>query len=186
MAIIQASDLVKSYENPDDSSKYFNAVDGISLSINRGEVYGILGPNGAGKTTTLEMLEGLKDIDGGTAFINSINVQDHPYQVKQIIGVQLQANEYFDKMTLSELLDLFSALYSLVSFCLLLSITVGGFLSDGFNWLFDVLFDNELIIGTWSMALPGVRGALWLASIFMLLASGLAWISLRSPQKKVK
>ena len=80
----------------------------------------------------------------------------------------------------------FSALYTLVRFCLLLSITVGGFLSDGFNWLFDVLFDNELIIGTWSMALPGVRGALWLASIFMLLASGLAWISLRSPQKKVK
>ena len=77
MSIIQASDLVKSYENPDDSSKYFNAVDGISLSINRGEVYGILGPNGAGKTTTLEMLEGLKDIDGGTAFINSINVQDN-------------------------------------------------------------------------------------------------------------
>jgi dTMP kinase len=80
----------------------------------------------------------------------------------------------------------FSALYTLVRFCLLLSITVGGFLSDGFNWLFDVLFDNELIIGTWSMALPGVRGALWLASIFMLLASGLAWISLRSPQKKLK
>ena len=59
------------------------------------------------------MLEGLKDIDSGTAFINSINVKDNPYQVKQIIGVQLQANEYFDKMTLSELLNLFSALYSL-------------------------------------------------------------------------
>ena len=78
----------------------------------------------------------------------------------------------------------FSALYTLVRFCLLLSITVGGFLSDGFNWLFDVLFDNELIVGTWSMALPGVRGALWLASSFMLLASGLAWISLRTPKKK--
>ncbi|MEJ6767372.1 MAG: ABC transporter ATP-binding protein [Gammaproteobacteria bacterium] len=113
MPIIQASNLVKSYESPDISSKYFNAVDGISLSINRGEIYGILGPNGAGKTTTLEMLEGLKDIDGGSAFIDSINVQDYPYQVKQIIGVQLQANEYFDKMTLSELLNLFSALYSL-------------------------------------------------------------------------
>ena len=113
MAIIQASNLVKTYKNPDELAKYFNAVDGISLSINSGEIYGILGPNGAGKTTTLEMLEGLKDIDSGTAFINSINVQDHPYQVKQIIGVQLQANEYFDKMTLSELLNLFSALYSL-------------------------------------------------------------------------
>ena len=113
MAIIQASNLVKTYKNPDELPKYFNAVDGISLSIHPGEIYGILGPNGAGKTTTLEMLEGLKDIDSGTAFINSINVKDNPYQVKQIIGVQLQANEYFDKMTLAELLNLFSALYSL-------------------------------------------------------------------------
>ena len=78
----------------------------------------------------------------------------------------------------------FSALYTLVRFCLLLSITVGGFLSDGFNWLFDVLFDNELEIGAWSMALPGVRGALWLASSFMIVASGLAWVSLRPPKKK--
>ena len=77
----------------------------------------------------------------------------------------------------------FSALYTLVRFCLLLSITVGGFLSDGFNWLFGVLFDNELRFGSWTMALPGVRGALWLASSFMLLASALAWISLRSPKK---
>ena len=80
----------------------------------------------------------------------------------------------------------FSALYTLVRFCLLLSITVGGFLSDGFNWLFDVLFDNELTMGPWAMALPGVRGALWLASLFMLLASGLAWVSLRTPNKKLQ
>jgi ABC-2 type transport system ATP-binding protein len=113
MTIIKASNLVKTYKDPDNSSKLFNAVDGISLSINSGEIYGILGPNGAGKTTTLEMLEGLKDIDNGSAFINSINVKDRPYEVKKIIGVQLQANEYFDNMTLSELLNLFSALYGL-------------------------------------------------------------------------
>ena len=112
MTIIKATSLVKTYKDSEDSKKSFNAVDGISLSINTGEIYGILGPNGAGKTTTLEMLEGLKDIDGGTAFINSIDVSNNPYEVKQIIGVQLQANEYFDNMTLSELLNLFSALYS--------------------------------------------------------------------------
>ena len=78
----------------------------------------------------------------------------------------------------------FSALYTLVRFCLLLSITVGGFLSDGFNWLFDVLFDNEIRVGSWAMALPGVRGALWLASTFMLLAGALAWVALRAPQEK--
>jgi len=112
MTIIKATSLVKTYKDSEDSKKSFNAVDGISLSINTGEIYGILGPNGAGKTTTLEMLEGLKDIDEGTAFINSIDVSNNPYEVKQIIGVQLQANEYFDNMTLSELLNLFSALYS--------------------------------------------------------------------------
>ena len=113
MTIISASNLVKTYKDPDKPSKLFNAVDGISLAIDSGEIYGILGPNGAGKTTTLEMLEGLKDIDEGSAYINSINVQDYPYKVKQIIGVQLQANEYFDNMSLYELLNLFSALYNI-------------------------------------------------------------------------
>ena len=113
MSIIKANNLVKTYKDSTDSNKYIKAVDGVSLSINAGEIYGILGPNGAGKTTTLEMLEGLKDIDEGTALINSINVSINPYQVKQVIGVQLQANEYFDNMSLYELLNLFSALYSL-------------------------------------------------------------------------
>ena len=113
MSIIKANNLVKTYQDSTDSNKYIKAVDGVSLSINAGEIYGILGPNGAGKTTTLEMLEGLKDIDEGTALINSINVSINTYQVKQVIGVQLQANEYFDNMSLYELLNLFSALYSL-------------------------------------------------------------------------
>jgi ABC-2 type transport system ATP-binding protein len=82
------------------------------LSINSGEIFGILGPNGAGKTTTLEMLEGLKDIDEGLALINSIDVTSNPYEIKKLIGVQLQANEYFDNMTLVELLKLFLALYN--------------------------------------------------------------------------
>ena len=112
MAIIKASNLVKKYKNPENQSKVFNAVDGVSLSINSGEIFGILGPNGAGKTTTLEMLEGLKDIDEGLALINSIDVTSSPYEIKKLIGVQLQANEYFDNMTLVELLKLFLALYN--------------------------------------------------------------------------
>ena len=112
MAIIKASNLVTKYKNPENQSKIFNAVDGVSLSINSGEIFGILGPNGAGKTTTLEMLEGLKDIDEGLALINSIDVTSNPYEVKKLIGVQLQANEYFDNMTLVELLKLFLALYN--------------------------------------------------------------------------
>ena len=70
----------------------------------------MLGPNGAGKTSTLEMLEGLNDIDGGVASIDGLDVSKDTHQVKKIIGVQLQANEYFDRMSLSELLLLFGKL----------------------------------------------------------------------------
>ena len=72
----------------------------------------MLGPNGAGKTSTLEMLEGMNDIDGGSATINGLNVSQNSFEVKKIIGVQLQANEYFDRLNLIELLILFGKLYS--------------------------------------------------------------------------
>ena len=58
------------------------------------------------------MLEGLKDIDGGKASIDGLDVATDPFKVKKIIGVQLQANEYFDRINLSELLTLFGKLYS--------------------------------------------------------------------------
>ena len=91
---------------------FFHAVDSISFNIKAGEVYGLLGPNGAGKTSTLEMLEGMNDIDGGSAIINGLDVSQNSYEVKKIIGVQLQANEYFDRLNLIELLILFGKLYS--------------------------------------------------------------------------
>ena len=112
MAIIEVENLCKHYPVPGKKGETFAAVDHISLSIDRGEIFGILGPNGAGKTTTLEMLEGLTDIDSGSALIDGIDVQSSPYKVKEIIGVQLQANEYFDNLTISELLVLFGNLYS--------------------------------------------------------------------------
>ena len=112
MPIIEVTDLQKQYPLPENKSEKFYAVNGVSLAIAQGEIYGILGPNGAGKTTTLEMLEGLNDIDGGIATIDGISVNENPYKVKQVIGVQLQANEYFDNINLEELLSLFAALYN--------------------------------------------------------------------------
>jgi ABC-type Na+ transport system ATPase subunit NatA len=56
------------------------------------------------------MLEGLTDIDSGEALIDGIDVKKQPNRVKEIIGVQLQANEYFDHLTLADLLRLFSKL----------------------------------------------------------------------------
>ena len=58
------------------------------------------------------MLEGMNDIDGGSALINGLDVSQNSYEVKKIIGVQLQANEYFDRLNLIELLILFGKLYS--------------------------------------------------------------------------
>lgn len=111
MAIVEVAGLSKRYPLPGSRSETFMAVDGVNLSIEAGQIFGILGPNGAGKTTTLEMIEGLCDIDGGSVHINGINVQQAPYRIKQLIGVQLQANDYFDHLSLRELLQLFSALY---------------------------------------------------------------------------
>jgi ABC-2 type transport system ATP-binding protein len=111
MHVVEAANLRKRYPRPDKKGEFFNAVDGVSLAIAAGEIFGLLGPNGAGKTTTLEMLEGLTDIDEGSASIAGLDVSREPYKVKQLIGVQLQANEYFDHLSLRELLALFYGLY---------------------------------------------------------------------------
>ena len=92
MSIVEVIDLQKSYIDPQTKNN-FQAVDGVSFLLEEVQIFGILGPNGAGKTTTLEMIEGLTDIDGGSASVKGINVADNPFQVKEIIGVQLQSNE---------------------------------------------------------------------------------------------
>jgi len=102
--IIEAHDLRKSYGG-------LKAVDGVSFSVRSGEVFGILGPNGAGKTTTVEILEGMRVPDSGTAIVNGIDVQKDPRAVKAVIGIQLQSSAYFDRMTLTELLDVMGSLY---------------------------------------------------------------------------
>lgn len=111
MAIIEIKNLTKYYPRPDNPSEKFAAVDHVSLSIKEGETFGILGPNGAGKTTTLEMVEGMREIDEGSAKVAGISVAQDPMAVKQIIGVQLQKSEYFDHLNLRELLTLFGNFY---------------------------------------------------------------------------
>ncbi len=88
-----------------------NVVDGISFDVKKGEIVGILGPNGAGKTTTLEMIETMREIDGGTALVSGINVTDRPQQVKAIIGVQPQTPNFEEKTKLTELLDFLASCY---------------------------------------------------------------------------
>lgn len=102
--ILEVKNLQKSYDGK-------KAVDGISFSVKKGEIFGILGPNGAGKTTTLEMIETLREIDGGTATIDGIDVASNPYKIRGIIGVQPQSPGFQDKTKLTELLQMFAAAY---------------------------------------------------------------------------
>lgn len=102
--VIVAKDIHKKYDD-------IVAVNGISFDVRRGEVFGMLGPNGAGKTTTVEILEGMRDADSGEAIINGVNVKDDPTAVKAMIGVQLQQNAFFDKLKLTEIVDLYAKLY---------------------------------------------------------------------------
>lgn len=87
------------------------AVDGISFSVKKGEIFGILGPNGAGKTTTLEMMETLRSIDSGTVTIDGIDVASDPDQIKYVIGVQPQTPAFQDKTKLTEVIEMFGAAY---------------------------------------------------------------------------
>jgi len=88
------------------------AVQGISFSVQQQEIFGILGPNGAGKTTTLEMIETLRPIDSGSVTLDGMDVSKEPQNVKRSIGVQLQSSSFFDKLSLTELLQLFGEMYS--------------------------------------------------------------------------
>ena len=103
-AIVSVTNLKKAYDGK-------AAVDGVSFEVSPGEIFGILGPNGAGKTTTLEMMETLREIDGGSIIIDGINVAKDPDAIKRIIGVQPQTAAFNDKQTLSEIITMFAAAY---------------------------------------------------------------------------
>jgi len=101
---IRVKDLKKDYGD-------LKAVRGVSFEVYDKEVFGILGPNGAGKTTTLEMMEGLKDIDGGDIEIAGLDVEKNKDKIKKIIGVQLQSSAFFDHLSLSEIISLYASFY---------------------------------------------------------------------------
>ena len=87
------------------------AVDGVSFTVKKGEIFGILGPNGAGKTTTLEMMETLRSIDSGSVKIDGLDVAKNPQKIKYLIGVQPQSPAFQDKTKLTEVIEMFAAAY---------------------------------------------------------------------------
>lgn len=105
------SDVILSVKNAKKLYDGKPAVDDISFEVKRGEIFGILGPNGAGKTTTLEMIETMREIDGGSIEVDNLDVATRPNEVKAIIGVQPQSPAFQDKTKLIELIELFAAAY---------------------------------------------------------------------------
>ena len=103
-AVIEVTDLRKSYGA-------VRAVDGLSFSVEKGEFFGILGPNGAGKTTTLEIVEGLREPDGGEARLFGVRSWPRQPALLPRIGVQLQASSFFERLSVREQLHTFAALY---------------------------------------------------------------------------
>jgi ABC-2 type transport system ATP-binding protein len=88
-----------------------HAVDGISLTIGTGEVFGLLGPNGAGKTTTVEILEGYRKPDGGTVSVLGLDPWRDGSQLRPRIGVMLQEGGLYPGVRPLEALRLFAAYY---------------------------------------------------------------------------
>ncbi len=102
--MVDVRNLVKSYQHK-------TVVNDISFSVRQGEIFGVLGPNGAGKTTTLEMIEGIRTPDSGTAILAGMDIRRQKRAVQRIIGVQLQATTLFPELNVQETLQFFRTLY---------------------------------------------------------------------------
>ena len=100
--VIEVRDFRKVYGD-------FVAVDGISFSVQKGEIFGLLGPNGAGKTSTLESLEGLRTPDGGSINVAGIDPTKEPQKLRNLIGVQLQTAGLPTSITPKEAMKFFCA-----------------------------------------------------------------------------
>jgi ABC-2 type transport system ATP-binding protein len=136
----------------------FKAVDDVSLSVSKGEIFGFLGPNGAGKTTTIKMIAGLLKPDNGRVVINGSDLARHAKSCKQVTGYIPDRPYLFEKLTGLEFLQFIASLYNLAP--------------DTFNKntnhylnLFDLEDWRHHLIESYS---HGMRQKLIISSVFML------------------
>jgi ABC-2 type transport system ATP-binding protein len=104
--ILIAQDLHKSYGDK-------KAVDGISLQVARGEVFGLLGPNGAGKTTAISMLTGLFPPDSGSIIVDGLDLEKETNAVKARLGLVPQELALYPTLSARQNLVFFGRIYGL-------------------------------------------------------------------------
>ena len=104
--MIELNSLTKRYGR-------FIAVDGINLTIPKGELYGLLGPNGAGKTTTMRMIAGILQPTSGVVKISGIDIQKDPLVAKSRLGFIPDRPFVYDKLTGVEFLRFVAGLYGM-------------------------------------------------------------------------
>jgi ABC-2 type transport system ATP-binding protein len=104
MAVIEVNDLGKRYGET-------VAVDGVSFSVEAGEIFGILGPNGAGKTTTVECAAGLRSPDRGSITVLGLDPQRDRSALREQVGVQLQESVLPARLRVWEAMDLYASYY---------------------------------------------------------------------------
>ena len=105
MLPIEVTSLKKHYGN-------LKAVDNISFKVSQGEVFGLLGPNGAGKTTTIEIMEGLRERDGGGVKVLGFDPWKNGYELHKKIGVIPQEFTFFEKTTPREAILYYADLFN--------------------------------------------------------------------------
>ena len=98
---LELKSLVKVYDNG------VKAVDNLSLTMYKDQIFALLGPNGAGKTSTISMITGLYEATQGSAYVYDINIFEEMDQVREILGVCPQHNVLFDQLTAEEHFEIF-------------------------------------------------------------------------------
>ncbi|MCL1807441.1 MAG: ABC transporter ATP-binding protein [Oscillospiraceae bacterium] len=104
--MIECKNVTKSY-----ARGKVRAVDDLSLTVERGEIFGFIGPNGAGKTTTIKMLTGILTPDSGSVRIGGIDMTAAPVEAKRLIGYVPDSHDVFDRLKGIEYLNFIGDVY---------------------------------------------------------------------------
>jgi ABC-2 type transport system ATP-binding protein len=134
--VIQTTNLIKHYGD-------FEALRGIDLLAESGDIYGFIGPNGAGKTTTIKILTTLLEPTGGDAFIDGRSVWDDKDAVRSMVGYMPDSFGVYPDMTVTEYLHFFAAAYDIPR-----SERMG--LCGGLLELTDLSFKEDALVGSLS------------------------------------